>query len=186
MLFSKKIKEQNQSLISENAKLTEKIKLLEEQNASLTLKNEQLCEQNQKLTAENQRLTNEFKPFLNAKKQAEDYKEHLEENAVMQYNLQFERLEAFIQRWQANLPESKADSPENKKRLALTKLLSGILQENTPVSDLQAGAFTVERLNEVIGGKNIDGENAFDLDAVLNPSADLDLASLCKELGVMD
>ena len=179
MLFSKKTKQ-------EILNLEQKVEALTAEKQSLLQEIQQLKAENQNLTNENKRLNETYAPLIQAESGANGYRIQLEKNAVNEYNLQFERLKAFIARWQASLPESKADTPENKKRLALTKLLSGILQESTPVCDLQSGAFTVERLNDAIGGKNIDGESTFDLDAVLNPSTDLDLEALCKELGVMD
>ncbi len=179
MLFGKKTK-------LEILNLEQKVQTLTVEKQDLLREIQQLKAENQNLINENKRLNQTYKPLIQAEMDAESYRTQLEKNAVNEYNLQFERLKAFIARWQANLPEGKADTPETKKRLALVKLLSGILQESTPVCDLQSGAFTVERLNDAIGGKNIDGESAFDLDAVLNPSTDLDLEALCKELGVMD
>lgn len=174
-----KLKRQNQALTEENSRLDESNRTLKQQNS-------ELLASNSNLTDENSKLKEEYSPLIKANESVISYRERLERQAVEDYNLQFERLKAFILRWQASLPEDKANTAENKKRLALTKLLSGILQESTPVSDLKSGAFALERLNDAIGGNRIDGESGFSLDEVLNPSGDLDLEALCKELGVMD
>ena len=179
MLFSKRLQAENERLLQENNGLLAKNRDLEQRVDKLELEIE-------RLKRENCELTDRYQPYVNAKTNAESLCESERDRLIYEYNLQFDRLKAFIVRWQANLPEDRANTPENKKRSALADILSRILQENAPISDLQAGAFLVEKLNGAIGGKNPDDEGAFDLDAVLNPGKDLDLAALCKELGVMD
>ena len=61
----------------------------------------------------------------------------------------------------------------------------GHLKDNPCNSDIDEGVKLLEKLtNAINGGAGSGGE--FNLEEVLNPGSDLDLAALCKELGVMD
>ena len=67
---------------------------------------------------------------------------------------------------------------------ALSLALSEILKDNSCPETLEEGIEIINKLNDAIGGDNKNG--GFNLDEVLNPTGELDLATLCKELGVMD
>ena len=83
------------------------------------------------------------------------------------------------------MPEPKEITPESRKRRALAVALSEILKDNPCNSDIDEGVKLLEKLtNAINGGAGSGGE--FNLEEVLNPGSDLDLAALCKELGVMD
>ena len=69
--------------------------------------------------------------------------------------------------------------------MALALALSEILKDNDCPKTLEEGIEILEKLNNVISGGG-EQTNGFNLDEVLNPSGELDLATLCKELGVMD
>lgn len=121
------------------------------------------------------------KILLNAKEKAKQ----IEDQAVQLYRAEINRLRDFIARYQANLPEPKQRTPESKKRAALCALLAEILNDRLTVSDLGEGAQLLQKLSDAMGG-GASSEGTFNLEEVLNPAGDLDLAALCKELGVME
>ena len=83
------------------------------------------------------------------------------------------------------MPEPKEVTPESRKRRALAVALSEILKDNPCNSNLEEGVKLLEKLTNAINGGNAE-DGGFNLEEVLNPGSDLDLATLCKELGVMD
>ena len=60
-----------------------------------------------------------------------------------------------------------------------------ILKEKPCVNSIEEGVALLDKLNGAINGNSVS-ESGFNLDEVLNPGNELDLESLCKELGVMD
>lgn len=185
MLFNAKIKKENASLLAKNKALEEEISALKKQLEQKTQANKNQAEKIAELTEKNGQLAKKAQMVLDAEFNAKDYCDELTQNALKAYNLHLQALKTFITRWQASLPEAK-QSPDLKKKLALSNALEEIIRGNTPVTDIEQGAQLIERLNGVIGGKNVYESDGFDLDAVLNPTEELDLEALCKELGVMD
>ena len=95
------------------------------------------------------------------------------------------RLRNFVNKWLNALPEAKELTPESRKRRALAVALSEILKNNPCIDDIEQGVELLQKLASAMDGKG-EQSSEFNLDEVLNPGSDLDLATLCKELGVMD
>lgn len=110
---------------------------------------------------------------------AENYK-----RASMQaYAMELTALKAFADKWRRSL-SSDAPKTENSE---IIDLLQGFLND----IGIETAKRTVEMIDEKLsvdkadgGERKQSGSFEFDLDAALNPSDDLDLAELCKELGV--
>lgn len=101
------------------------------------------------------------------------------------YNAELKRLYAFAARYQAALPADDA-LPENAKRRAVAGAIKEVLADNKTINSAEQGQEIISRINEILsGGGKIDSGDSFDINEVLNPG-ELDLESLCKELGVMD
>lgn len=167
-----------------------------EQNNQILLKNRALQEQNEQLKAQLERIKCENQALCARKSQLESENNTLkgekalgkgasEQKIVERYNSELKRLALFVDSWQKALPEPKERTPESKKRLALAMALAEILKDKPCVSTIEEGVELLDKLNGVIYGKP-QGESGFNLEEVLNPGNDLDLESLCKELGVMD
>ena len=169
MIFSsKKIKELNSRLEEAEKQLSQ---------VKIELENERA--KNIKMQSELESLKAE------AKAEGEKEAQAIVEEARKKYEKELIRLRIFVERWQSALPEPKEITPESRKRRALAVALSEILKDNPCNSDIDEGVKLLEKLtNAINGGAGSGGE--FNLEEVLNPGSDLDLASLCKELGVMD
>lgn len=101
------------------------------------------------------------------------------------YQTELKRLYAFAARYQAALPVDDA-LPENAKRRAIAGAIKEVLADNKTINSAEQGREIISRINEILsGGGKIDSDDSFDINEVLNPG-ELDLESLCKELGVMD
>ncbi len=151
----------NQDLMKEIEDLRSKRKILEEENQTLK-KNGDLIIQKAKETAEQS---------LN--------------EARLRYEREITRLRLFVERWLNALPEIKEMTLETRKRRALALALSEILKNNPCIDDIDQGVQILEKLDAAVSGKG-EESGEFNLDEVLNPEGELDLATLCKELGVMD
>ena len=169
MIFSsKKIKELNSRLEEAEKQLSQ---------AKIELENERT--KNIKMQSELESLKAEV--MIEAQNEAQA----IIEEARKKYEKELIRLRIFVEKWQGALPEPKEITPESRKRRALAVALSEILKDNPCNSYIDEGVKLLEKLTNVInGGAGSGGE--FNLEEVLNPGSDLDLASLCKELGVMD
>ena len=109
--------------------------------------------------------------------------ENFKRASMQAYAMELMALKAFADKWRRVL-SSDAPKIENSE---IIDLLQGFLDD----IGIETAKRTVERIDEkLIDNKadNIATEETeafeFDLDAALNPSGDLDLAELCKELGV--
>ena len=177
MIFNK-----SKKLSEENALLKQELLKKEEQLNALNKKVSALEDEKNKLSSENALLKE------NSEKIIEDGKRKQEEilkQAHQRYSEEILRLRLFVARWLQSLPEHKERTPETRKRTALAVALSEILKDNPCTENLDEGVKLIEKLNDAIsGGKQEAG--GFNLEEVLNPSGELDLATLCKELGVMD
>ena len=77
--------------------------------------------------------------------------------------------------------------PESERRKALVAAIKEIISDNKTINTAEQGREIVARITDLLsnGGKPKTPSDTFDLNEVLNPG-ELDLESLCKELGVMD
>lgn len=102
------------------------------------------------------------------------------------YSDELKRLYVFAARWQAALPTDDR-SPESERRKALVAAIKEIISDNKTINTAEQGREIVARITDLLsnGGKPKTPSDTFDLNEVLNPG-ELDLESLCKELGVMD
>lgn len=102
------------------------------------------------------------------------------------YSDELKRLYVFAARWQAALPTDDR-SPESERREALVAAIKEIISDNKTINTAEQGREIVARITDLLsnGGKPKTPSDTFDLNEVLNPG-ELDLESLCKELGVMD
>lgn len=176
MIFgkNKSISLENQRLTQENARLQEQISKLEAELNVQKGNNDLLKNQN-----------NEFKQKLQRfEAQNEQLCLKMDKKLVERYNAELQRLTNFIKRYQNALPEPDK-GVEGKKRMALSMALAEILKDKPCVNSIEEGTILLDKLNGVMGG-NVISESGFNLDEVLNPGNELDLESLCKELGVMD
>ena len=176
MIFgkSKSLSLENQRLTQENARLQEQISKLENQLTAQKSQNNTLKNQIEELL---QRLS----VFEN---QSEQLRLKMDKKLVERYNCELWRLKNFIERYQNALPEPDKGI-DGKKRMALCMAIAEILKDKPCVSTIEEGMALLDKLNGVMGGNAIS-ESGFNLDEVLNPGNELDLESLCKELGVMD
>jgi len=143
--------------------------------------NKLLCAKLAALTAENdelkKRLDDESRPIEERyreadRKIAEDYADELK------------RLYAFSLQWQTTFsPDTR--SPEYIKRLATANAIREILTDVTTIKTAEQAKDLLARTKAALEGRPTGESGAFDLNEVLNPG-ELDLESLCKELGVMD
>lgn len=173
-------------MIFSSKKQTEKIKSLEKQleesQKALLLSQTELNKERdktQKLTEQLNQLKSEGGKRASAKAEA------IIEEASQKYEKEITRLRIFVEKWQSALPEPKDITPESRKRRALAVALSEILKDNPCNSSLEEGVKLLEKLTNAINGGNAE-EGGFNLEEILNPGSELDLATLCKELGVMD
>lgn len=101
------------------------------------------------------------------------------------YKSELNRLYVFAARWQAALPIEDR-SPESARRKATVAAIREIISDNKTINTAEQGREIVARITDLLsaGGQKTPSDS-FDLNEVLNPG-ELDLESLCKELGVMD
>ena len=112
--------------------------------------------------------------------------EDLQDKIAGLYSDELKRLYVFAARWQAALPTDDR-SPESERRKALVAAIKEIISDNKTINTAEQGREIVARITDLLsnGGKTKTPSDTFDLNEVLNPG-ELDLESLCKELGVMD
>lgn len=112
--------------------------------------------------------------------------EDLQDKIAGLYSDELKRLYVFAARWQAALPTDDR-SPESERRKALVAAIKEIISDNKTINTAEQGREIVARITDLLscGGKPKTPSDTFDLNEVLNPG-ELDLETLCKELGVMD
>lgn len=112
--------------------------------------------------------------------------EDLQDKIAELYSDELKRLYVFAARWQAALPTDDR-SPESERRKALVTAIKEIISDNKTINTAEQGREIVARITDLLscGGKPKTPSDTFDLNEVLNPG-ELDLETLCKELGVMD
>lgn len=170
----------NKKLKEENELLKSQVQILQKEKEELQKQVQLLKEKNEKLqiTASEKRVTSTD----SAKERDGNL---ISSDALEQYRFELNRLKIFVENWLNALPEPKERTPETRKRMALALALSEILKDNSCPESLDEGVEILEKLTNVINGGGAQS-SGFNLDEVLNPSGELDLATLCKELGVMD
>ena len=128
-----------------------------------------------------------------AKSRAED----IMASAKEQYKTEIDRLKLFNARWSAFINQTVRNYPSDKTRkLAfVSEMITEILsREDTPTYTSKE---KLEEIYKIFDGDNIkvekqkkslygESETGFNMEDVLNPKGELDLMSLCKELGVTD
>lgn len=125
-----------------------------------------------------------------AEKQAEKTAEKTVGNGVegellSRYRLEIKRLKQFIAVWERALL-SDGVSENKSRRAALARALKEILSFNEQECSLAELSDKVAYLTDFVSGGKREEEGGIDLDEVLNPSVELNLEELCKELGVME
>lgn len=118
-------------------------------------------------------------------KQESAFQSSLETELKNRYVLEINRLKTFIARWEKALLSGDAAS-EKLRKTALASALKQIFNFNEQELTLCELSDKVAEATELIAGGKREESGGIDLDEVLNPSEDLDLESLCKELGVME
>ena len=115
-----------------------------------------------------------------------DAAQDLQNKIAELYSDELKRLYVFAARWPAALPTDDR-SPESERRKALVAAIKEIISDNKTINTAEQGREIVARITDLLsnGGKPKTPSDTFDLNEVLNPG-ELDLESLCKELGVMD
>ncbi len=121
-----------------------------------------------------------------AEKAAEKFAENSVENELLsRYRLEIKRLKQFIAVWERALL-SDGVSENKSRRAALARALKEILSFNEQECSLAELSDKVAYLTDFVSGGKREEEGGIDLDEVLNPSVELNLEELCKELGVME
>ena len=126
-----------------------------------------------------------------ATKRAQD----ITDSAKQRYKIEVERLKLFNARWNAFVNKTVKEYPSDKTRklVALSEMITEILSKDETFEPNEKKIEDIYKLIENEGtsleekpslfGKS---ESGFDMEEVLNPKGELDLMSLCKELGVTD
>lgn len=119
------------------------------------------------------------------------------DQAREQYKTEVERLKLFNARWNNYVNKIVKEYPSDKTRkiVACSQMITEILMreesfEYTPINKIEDIYKIIEdgsdskydRTQTLFGAS----ENGFDMEDVLNPKEDLDLLSLCRELGATD
>ena len=115
------------------------------------------------------------------------------DNVESGYQAELKKIALISNRFNAFMDEVVKNYPTNKTRkLHLVSTLITEIVEKNDVPNLSAKQKVEEiyrLIDEFAPKSNIkeeETENAFNLDDVLNPKSNLDLMSLCKELGVTE
>lgn len=110
------------------------------------------------------------------------------------YSAELKRISLISERFGDFIKETVKKYPSDKTRklVMVSELITEIIEKNeTPKYGAKQKVEDVYRITEefVSNKKEVaerEVENGFNLDEVLNPDKNLDLMSLCKELGVTD
>lgn len=129
------------------------------------------------------------KPLGGETSQKSEEQKELSENfkneLLSRYRLEIMRLKEFIVVWERALLSDGASDNKNR-RAALARALKEILSFNEQECSLSELSDKVAYLTDFISGGRRKEEGGIDLNEVLNPSGELNLEELCKELGVME
>lgn len=107
------------------------------------------------------------------------------------YALELKRLKQFSEKWQRYFADA-----ELIEKQELSNLLTDLLRDGKSVDFVLSAKETADKIFKVVGEpfdpKAViedyfdSEETGFDLDEAVNPKGELDLESLCKELGVFE
>ena len=126
---------------------------------------------------------------------ATKWAQDITDSAKQRYKIEVERLKLFNARWNAFVNKTVKEYPSDKTRklVALSEMITEILSKDETFEPNEKKIEDIYKLIENEGtfleekpslfGKS---ESGFDMEEVLNPKGELDLMSLCKELGVTD
>ncbi len=208
MLFGKKDKQDKQKLAACEKQIDE----LKRENARIRRECEKELkaanEENERLSAELRRLNKKAAKTakqslrknepLKAEKTAvqdknavlsdkieQDKNSALYQEALERYRLEIKRLKEFVTVWERALLSEQSAEVKGRKA-ALTSALKEILSFNEQECSLFELSEKVAGITAFISGGRREQEGGIDLNEVLNPSGELNLEELCKELGVME
>lgn len=105
--------------------------------------------------------------------------------ALERYRLEIKRLKEFIVVWERALLSDQPAEVKGRKAV-LVSALKEILSFNEQECTLSELSGKVASITSFIAGGRREEEGGIDLNEVLNPSVELNLEELCKELGVME
>ncbi len=123
--------------------------------------------------------------------------QEITDNAREQSKAEIERLKLFNARWNSYVNKIVKEYPSDKTRkiVALSQMITEILMreesfEYTPLDKIEdiykiiddGSEEKFDRTKTLFG----ESENGFNMEDVLNPKEELDLMSLCRELGATD
>lgn len=123
--------------------------------------------------------------------------QEITDNAKEQYKAEIERLKLFNARWNNYVNKIVKEYPSDKTRkiVACSQMITEILMreesfEYTPLNKIEdiykiiddGTEDKFDRTKTLFG----ESENGFNMEDVLNPKEELDLLSLCRELGATD
>ena len=101
------------------------------------------------------------------------------------YVREINRLKTFIARWEKALAFGDPLA-EKRRKAALSAALKQILNFNEQELGLSELSQKVTEITDLISGGKREEGGGIDLDEILNPSEDLDLETLCRQLGTME
>ena len=101
------------------------------------------------------------------------------------YIREINRLKTFIARWEKALALGDPLA-EKRRKAALSAALKQILNFNEQELGLSELSQKVTEITDLISGGKREEDGGIDLDEILNPSEDLDLETLCRQLGTME
>ena len=105
--------------------------------------------------------------------------------ALYLYATELNSLKTFAKKWRSYFEAPDGDRVEKSRIIDLLRgFLSDVGLENAKETTEKAAKLFVDKDKKQVAEDTALGDYEFDLDAVINPSGDLDLAELCKELGV--
>ncbi len=155
------------------------------------------------LEAENEYLRSVIEKYKSREKEIEDAERKAKENAerIVEaaekiFDMEADRLRLFKLSWDrkfATLSASEKGKLEGLNSLALR--IDEAIERKGKYSDLTTADVTAE-MRRMVDEKGTllksesvfvgEGEEGFSMDEILNPKEDLDLESLCKEMGLME
>ncbi|MBO5713465.1 MAG: hypothetical protein J6R88_04630 [Clostridia bacterium] len=115
------------------------------------------------------------------------------DNVETAYQTELKKIALISQQFNAFMNDAVKNYPTDKTRKLhlISTLITEIVEKNdTPTYSAKQKVEEIYRLVDEFAPKTavkeVEEENSFNLDDVLNPKKDLDLMALCKELGVTE
>lgn len=164
----------------ENERLSAELRRLNKKAAKTA---KQSLRKNEPLKAEKPAVQDETAGLSD--KTEKDKNGALYQEALERYRLEIKRLKEFVTVWERALLSEQSAEVKGRKA-ALTSALKEILSFNEQECSLFELSEKVAGITAFISGGRREQEGGIDLNEVLNPSGELNLEELCKELGVME